>query len=161
MRPCLSAGHAPRAPLAQLRAPRAPAGRLVRSCHAPRASARAPVCDSAAPLMPLRTHAVPRPRCAAPRTYKPLRLLRTRALPPRPYRVPSAPGYAPAAPSAASCLALQLKYNFYTAIQFLSLTQLPQSRYKNCIVTHCLPSLQYNTCIAIHSLPSLPPLAIQ
>ena len=33
---------------------------------------------------------------------------------------------------------------FCIAIQFVSLTQLPQSRYKNCIVTHCLPSLQYN-----------------
>ena len=55
-------------------------------------------------------------------------------------------------PAAPSCLALQSQYNFCTAIQFLSLTQLPQSRYKNCIVTHCLPSLQYNTCTAIQNL---------
>ena len=51
---------------------------------------------------------------------------------------------APRAPSA--CCAQQpspsiaIQY-FCIAIQIFSLTQLPQSRYKNCIVTHCLPSL--------------------
>ena len=111
---------------------------LASSASRPRASLRA--CPRARLRAHLRAPARPcEPTpCRAPR-------LRAPAPAARPCRSP-APLRTPSAPCARACCAqraqlpcpsVSIQY-FCTAIQFLSLTQLPQSRYKNCIVTHCL-----------------------
>ena len=59
----------------------------------------------------------------------------------RPCRAPAPSMRVPAEPNVPSFLVLQSQYNFCTAIQFLNLTQLPQSQYKQRITIHFLLSL--------------------
>ena len=145
---CRPAGCASRAPRAQPRALHAPA-----ACQPACLPAGQPACLPAGlPALllrsarPCRAHLLPAPACPCA-CYAPVSRASASAARPAP------PARAPAALSVPSCLVLQSQYNFCTAIQFLSLTQLPQSRYKNCIVTHCLfpaslPSLlQYKLAI--------------
>ena len=113
--------HSPGQPARPVRAPRAQSACPALPCHAPTARP-ARHCRLPAPAPSCRL-----PAARAPRARLPARLAH------------------PSACCAPQHLALQLQYNFFCiAIQFLSLTQLPQSRYKNCIMTHCLPSLQYS-----------------
>ena len=108
-----------------------------------REPSRAPACTppytpayaSAALRAPLLAHAMPRPcTCCSP-------VPRTSS----PAARPAPPARAPAVPNVLNCLVLQSQYNFCTAIQFLSLTQLPQSQYKQRIAIHFLLSLS-TTC---------------